>query len=162
MKNNELKHICIKNRTCYYFDETIKIEDFDFDNILLDEKSYKNFLIYSISNKTLVGAKPLCIWFNKVDRFIRVYDGSRYLVLFGLEKYDVIYYRIKYLISQKRWYSTCFSYNYAKNKIDSVNDLTLEETLTLHNVITIFKSVLNKNQSHYHYNIFFKKNIPTN
>ena len=28
--NNELKEIDIKNRTCYYFDDIIKIEDFDF------------------------------------------------------------------------------------------------------------------------------------
>ena len=33
--------------------------------------------------------------------FIRVYDGSRYLVLFGLEKYDAIYIRIRYLVRQK-------------------------------------------------------------
>ena len=30
----------IKNLTCYYFDDIIKIADFDFDNILLNEKSY--------------------------------------------------------------------------------------------------------------------------
>ena len=36
---DELKEICIKNRTCYYFDDIIKIEDFDLDNILIDEKS---------------------------------------------------------------------------------------------------------------------------
>ena len=29
--NDELKEIDIKNRTCYYFDDIIKIEDFDFD-----------------------------------------------------------------------------------------------------------------------------------
>ena len=34
-----LKEINIKNCTCYYFNDIIKIEDFDFDNILLDEKS---------------------------------------------------------------------------------------------------------------------------
>ena len=28
----------------------------------------------------------LCIIFNKIDGFIRVYDGIRYLVLFGSEK----------------------------------------------------------------------------
>ena len=39
MENNELKKVCIKNRTCCYFDDIIKIADFDFDNILLDEKS---------------------------------------------------------------------------------------------------------------------------
>ena len=35
---NNLKEINIKNCTCYYVDEIIKIEDFDFDDILLDEK----------------------------------------------------------------------------------------------------------------------------
>ena len=35
-KNND-----IKNRTCHYFDDIIKIDDFDqdFDNIFIDEKS---------------------------------------------------------------------------------------------------------------------------
>ena len=33
-----LKQINIKNRDCYYFDDMIKTEDFDFDHILLDEK----------------------------------------------------------------------------------------------------------------------------
>ena len=30
--------------------------------------------------------------------FIRDYDGTKYLVLFRLEKYDAIYDRIRYLI----------------------------------------------------------------
>ena len=46
----------------------------------MDKKSYKNILIYGISYKNLIGAKPLRIMFNKVDEFIRVYDGTRYLV----------------------------------------------------------------------------------
>ena len=37
--NAKLKEINIKNRTCYYFDDMIKIEDFDFD-ILFAEKKY--------------------------------------------------------------------------------------------------------------------------
>ena len=32
--NDELKEIIIKNHTCYYFDDIIKIEDCNFDNIL--------------------------------------------------------------------------------------------------------------------------------
>ena len=35
--NNELKEIDIKNRTCYYFDDIIKIEDFILDNVLIDD-----------------------------------------------------------------------------------------------------------------------------
>ena len=43
--NDKLKEINIKNRTCYYFDDIIKIEAFDLDNILLDEKSYETIVI---------------------------------------------------------------------------------------------------------------------
>ena len=52
MENNELKKVCIKNRMCYYFDDIIKIEDFNLDNVLIDKKSQENFLIYDISYKT--------------------------------------------------------------------------------------------------------------
>ena len=121
---------CIKNCTCYYFDEIIKIEGFDFDNILLDERSYKNILIYGILCKNLIGAKPLRIMFNKVDEFIRVYDGTRYLVLFGPEKYDAIYNRIKYVISQKNGITFVFCHNYAKIKIDSYDFSPLEYWLS--------------------------------
>ena len=41
-----------------------------------------------------MGAKPLCIRFDKIDRFITVYDGTRYLVLLGAEKSGLIYNRI--------------------------------------------------------------------
>ena len=76
----------IKNRTCYYLDDIIKLEDFDIDNILKDENSNENILTYDISYKTLIGPKPLRIRFNKIDGLIRIYHGSRYLTLFQSEK----------------------------------------------------------------------------
>ena len=36
MENNEFKKVCIKKHTCYYFDDIIQLEDFDLDNILID------------------------------------------------------------------------------------------------------------------------------
>ena len=36
------KKVRIKNRTCNFFDDILKLEDFDFDNILMDEKSHEN------------------------------------------------------------------------------------------------------------------------
>ena len=95
MVKNELKKALIKNSTFYYFDEIIKFEDIDFDHILMDEKSHENILICDISYKTLIGPKPLRIRFDKIDGFIRIFDGTRYLVLFGSEKYDGIYNRIR-------------------------------------------------------------------
>ena len=35
-KYDEFKKIDIKSGTCYYFDEIIKIEDLNFDNILIN------------------------------------------------------------------------------------------------------------------------------
>ena len=99
--NNKLKGNYFKNRTFYYFDYIIKIEDFDFYYILIDEKSCENILVYNISYKSSIGAKPLHISFNKVDRFIRVFDGTRYLILFGPEIYDAIINSIRYLIGVK-------------------------------------------------------------
>ena len=48
-----------------YFGNVIKIEDFDFDNILLDEKSCEKISIDDISYKILIGRKPLHIRFIK-------------------------------------------------------------------------------------------------
>ena len=106
--NNELKEIDIKNCTCYYFHDIMKLEDFDFDNILLDQRGYENNLVYVISYKNLIAAKPFLIKFNKIDGFIRVYEEKRYLVLFDSIplfesiQYGTIYNRIRYLISQKK------------------------------------------------------------
>ena len=97
---NNFKKINIKNCTYYYFDDIIKMKDFDFD-ILLNEISYGNILVYNVSYKTLIGVKPLRVRDDQVYGFIRVYDGNRYLVLFRSEKYDAICNRIGYLISQK-------------------------------------------------------------
>ena len=83
--NDELKEIDIKDCIWYYFNDIIKTEDFDFDNILIDEKSYENILVYNISYKSLIKSKSLRIRFDKIDEVIRVYDGTRYLVLFGDE-----------------------------------------------------------------------------
>ena len=70
--NDELKEIDIKNRMCHYFEDIIKTEDFNLDNILIDEKSYENLSVYNILYKTLIDTKPLRIRFDKIDGFIRV------------------------------------------------------------------------------------------
>ena len=53
----------------------------------MDEKSHENILIYDISYKTLIDSKPLEIRFFKIDGLIGIYDGTRYLTLFGSEEY---------------------------------------------------------------------------
>ena len=68
------------------------------------------------------------IRFDEIYGFIRVYDGTRYLILFGSEKYDSIYNRIRYLISAKSGITYITSHNYAKIKVDSCNFLPLKNS----------------------------------
>ena len=79
------------------------------------------------------------IRFDKIDWILKIYDGTRYLTLFGSKKYDAIYDRIRYLINLE---SSC---------------LPIEKTLTLHNAVIHIKSVLNRDKNHYYYNIFLEK-----
>ena len=67
----------------------------------------------------MIDARPYCIRFNKIDRFIRIYDGIIYLILFGSEKYDFIYNRIRYLVGVKS--------NYTNIKLDLHKFLYLEK-----------------------------------
>ena len=68
----------------------------------------------------MFGSKSLPVRFDEVDWFITAYDGIRYLLLFGSAKYDAVYKRVRYLISQKSGITFVFSYKYAKlNMIDS-------------------------------------------
>ena len=57
MKNSPFNKVRIKDLPCYYFDELIKLQDFDLDNILIDKKWFENIFIYNISYKTLISPK---------------------------------------------------------------------------------------------------------
>ena len=58
-------------------------------------------MIYEISYKNFIGAKPFRIWTEKIYGFIKIYNRTRDLMLFSSEQYDAIYNRIIYLISAK-------------------------------------------------------------
>ena len=99
----------------------------------------------------------MCIRFSKTDVYIRIYNGTRYLTLFGSEKYDAIYDRIKYLMSLKSGITHIFSHYFAKFKVDSYDSLPIEKRLTLHNLIILIKSVLNKDKNYCYHKIFLEK-----
>ena len=66
VSNDNFLKTDIKNCTCYYLDDIIKIEDFDLDNMLIEKKPFENTLVYNISYKRfLIDSKPLCIRLTK-------------------------------------------------------------------------------------------------
>ena len=100
----------------------------------------------------MIGAKPLRTRFNKIDGFIRVYNETTYLILFGPKKYDAIYNRIKYLMSQKKGGGGIIyvsSHYYVKIKVDSYDCSPLKKI--------VCNKVRNKDQNQYYYNKFLEK-----
>ena len=93
---NEFKKVNVKNCAYYYFDDIMEIEDINVDNILLDEKSYKNILLYNTVYKEFMDAKLLRISLNKIGKIIKIYHGNRYLELCSW--YKEVYYRINFRI----------------------------------------------------------------
>ena len=93
LKNNT------KNRTCYYFDDIMEVEDINVARNLLGKKSYESISVYSILYQTFMDGKPLRIRFTKADGIINIYDGIKCLELFN--SYIAIFDRINYLISEK-------------------------------------------------------------
>ena len=69
------------------------------------------------------------LWFDKIDGFIKIYDGSKYLILLGPEKNDAIYNKIKYLISLKSSITYIFCHYFAKIKVDSCDSSTYRKEL---------------------------------
>ena len=71
--SNIIKDISIKNCTYYFLNDIINIKDFDPNNTKIDEKSYKNTLIYYIEYETIkkdlkiYSVNPLYLIFNKVN-----------------------------------------------------------------------------------------------
>ena len=117
----------------------------------------KIFWFITFRTKLRLVQKPLRIRFDKVNGIVRVYDGTRYLVLFGPEKHDAIFNRIRYLISQKGGITYIISHAYGRIKVDSYDHFSLEEIRTFHNVTILIKSILKKDKNSCHYNMFLEK-----
>ena len=68
-----------------------------------------------------MGAKLLRIRLDKINRFIKIYNGIRYLEILSCSLYSEIYNRIRYLISGKGGITDSINHNFAKIRIDSHN-----------------------------------------
>ena len=64
--------------------------------------------------------------FNKINGFIKIYGGMRYLVLYDYKRYKAIYDRIIYLISEKINIADSINHNFARIRINSYNSLPIQ------------------------------------
>ena len=86
----------IKNKTYYFFNETINIKDFQSNLWAIDKKPYKDFDIYYVGYITIkkIGAcnnirsvNPLYLIFNSATGYSKEENDEKYLILDSTEKY---------------------------------------------------------------------------
>ena len=83
------KQINIKNRTYYFYNDIIDIENFDAKLLKIDKKSYKDIDIFNIGyvTKKKIGncmninsVNPLYLGITRVNGYIEEKDSNKYLV----------------------------------------------------------------------------------
>ena len=85
--NNKVKDINIKNRTYCFSKDIINIENFDLNNIKIDEMSQKDIYFYYIGYVTIkeyvkiYKASPSYLIFRYVNGYFEEINGNKYLTL---------------------------------------------------------------------------------
>ena len=80
---NKMKEIYLKNLTYHFFNDMINLKNFEPSNIKIDEKSFKNTLIYYIRYVTPNSVNPLYLIINQINGYIKENkrNGNKYLTL---------------------------------------------------------------------------------
>ena len=106
--SKKVKDINIKIRTYYFFNDIIDIENFDPNNIKIDEKAYKNILIYYIGYITIkeyvkmYSVNTFYLTFRYVNGYFEEINENNYLTLVPtneskekIKKYEELWIKIR-------------------------------------------------------------------
>ena len=90
-----VKQINIKNRTYYFYNDIIDLENFDSSLLKIDKKSYKDIGIYNIGYITIkkiddcesiYSVNPLYLRVDHVNGYIEEKEVNKYLVFYSQMK----------------------------------------------------------------------------
>ena len=153
------KQIEIKNRTYYFYNDIINIEEFNSSLLKIDKKSYKDIDIYYIGYITIkkigdceniYSVNTLYLLVNHASGYIEEKNGNKYLIFDDsvnenkalLKKYadvwDGIKNEIKAINGGKE---NDYGKDYMKIKFNSDDDLQLNKPLKFHAMTLIIRSV---------------------
>ena len=139
--SNKVKDIETKNLTYYFLDDIINIKILS-SNIKIDEKSYKNILIYYVGYVTIKDSRyvkinsvnPLYLIFEKKNGYFEEINKSKYLKLVPTNdskeknnKCEELWCERRDLIRQMTKNSDGYDEKYMKIKFHSDNELPLNK-----------------------------------
>ena len=91
----EVKQINIKNRTYYFYNDIIDLENFDSSLLKIDKKSYKGIGIYNIGYITIkkvddyesiYSVNLLYLLVNHANGYIEAKNVNKYLIFFTTDE----------------------------------------------------------------------------
>ena len=164
--SNKVKDINIKNRTYYFFNDIINIENFNPNDIKIDEKSYKSIRIYYIGYVTIkeyvkiYSVNPLHLIFRYVNGYFKKEEinGNKYLTQVPtnegrekIKKYEELWIKIRDLIRSVTKNSDDYDYDekYIKIKLNSDDELPLNKTVEIPTVAIVVRAIFLENNKYY-------------
>ena len=157
------KQMNIKNRTYHFYDDLIRLFNFDPNTLKLDKKTFKGINIYYIGYVTkkeeykINSINPLHLLINKTDGFIEEKRGNKYLNMAFIDsndevlrKYREVLHDIKSSIEKNNNNrSGEYEKDYMKTKFDSDDKLPLNKQLKFLSVTKVIKSVFEDDGKYY-------------
>ena len=159
--SNKVKDIDINKRTYDFFNDIINIENFNPNNTKIDEKSYKNIIIYYIGYVTIkkhvkiYSVNPLYVIFRNVNEYFEETNKSKYLTLVPtnkskekIKKYEELWTKIRDLIRSITKISDDYE-KYMKIKCNSDDELPLNKTVEIPTVTIDARAIFLENNKYY-------------
>ena len=152
-----LKQINIKNRTYYFYNDIIDLENFDSSLLKIDKKSYKGIGIYNIGYitikkiddcKNIHSVNPLYLLVNHASRYIEEKGVNKYLIFNStnenkelLKKYDDVWGGIRNKIKEVSSGECNYEKDCMKIKFNSDDDIPLNKPLKFRLMTITIRSI---------------------
>ena len=162
--SNKVKNIDIKNRRYYFFNDIINIKNFDPNNIKIDEKPYKNILVYYIGYVMVKDLKylkinsenPLYLIFSNVNGYFEEIERNKYLMLVPpnaskekIKKYEELWIKFRGLIRSITKTSHDYNERYTNIKFNSDDRLPLNKMIEITSMIIVVRALSHENNKYY-------------
>ena len=162
--SNKVEDLDIKTAHTTFLMMLLTSKNFDPNNIKIDEKSYKNILIYYIGYMTIKDSKyvkinsvnPLYFIFNDVNGYFDEINGNKYLTLAPtagskekMKRYEELWKKIRDLIRSVTKNSYDYDEKYVKIKFNYDSELPLNIMIETASLIIVVKAVFHENNKYY-------------
>ena len=153
----KIKQIDIKNRTYYFYNDMMNLEDFDSDFLKISKKLCKNIGIFNIGYVTIekfddwersCSVNPLYLRVSHANGYIEEKNENKYLIFDTtdknkelLKKDSDIWSGVKNKIKEAGSCECDYKNDYMKIEFNSDDDLPLNKPLKFHMMTIIIRSV---------------------